>query len=99
MGGNRDEERAISKGKDAMGARVKRKSTGDTVGPSVKWPHVEPATPNVDKLDQMEALLNRMWDKVVVAREIVCMAKGGLQAVEGHLHMMEDWVRDMHCRA
>ena len=99
LGGNSDWGKAIGKGKDTVGASVKRKSTGDTAGPWVKRPHIESATLNVGELDHMAALLNGMWDKVVVARKVMHTAKGSLHAVEGHLCMMEDWVREMCHRA
>ena len=65
----------------------------------MKLPHVKSAAPNLRELDHMATLLNRMWDEVVVAREVMHTAKGSLRAVEGHLHAMEVWGREMRCQA
>jgi len=35
------------------------------------------------------------WDEMFEAREAICLAEGHLQAVEGHLHEMDNWVRKM----
>ena len=98
LGGNRDWGKSLSKGKDASGAGTKRKSTGSMTGPPAKRPHVEPTAPNLGELDHMAALVNGMWDEVLVAREVVHTAEGRLRTVEGRLRMMEDWVREMRCR-
>ena len=98
-GGDSDWGRSVNKGKDGSGAGAKRKSTGDTTGPPAKRPCVESTAPNLRELDHMAALLDGMWDKVVVAREVVCTAEGRLHTMEGRLRAMEDWVREMHHRA
>ena len=99
LGGNGDWGKSLSKRKDASGAGMKRKSTSNMMGPPVKRPCVEPAAPNLGELDHMAALVNGTWDEVLVAREVVCSAKGSLRTVEGRLHAMEDWVREMRHQA
>ena len=99
LGGDGDWGKSFDKGKDRLGAGAKRKSTGDMTGPPAKRPCIESVAPNLRELDHMATLLNGIWDEVVAAREVVHTAEGSLRTVEGHLHAMEDWVREMHHQA
>ena len=91
---NQDEDLMVEsmqeKGKAAVS--VKRKPTRDMLGPTVKQPCVDPHHLDLEEADNLAGLMDSTWDKVVKAREVVSMAKECLQAVEGHLWLIDDWV-------
>ena len=65
--------------KSAPVVGVKRKAAEEAPNPHLpKRPIVEGSIPPVGELDQLAAILNGTWDKVVEAREAVSVAEGCL---------------------
>ena len=57
----------------------KRMATEEVPNPRVaKHPYIEASTPKVGELDQLAALLNGTWDKVVEVRAAMGAAEGRL---------------------
>ena len=86
------------KGVPTIGA--KRKATEEASNPCLmKRVNVEESISPVGELDQLADTLNGMWDRVVEAWAAMSMAEGCLQAMEGRLWVMDDWVRALRRRA
>ena len=46
-------------------------------------------------MDNLAGLMDSTWDEVVKAREVVSMAEECLQAMEGHLWLIDNWVQNL----
>ena len=55
--------------------------------------------PGLKELDRLVGLVTNIWGEVTDAREAVWAAEGQLRTVEGCLHDINDWVRDLCQRA
>ena len=78
------------KGKAAAG--VKRRLAKDATDPTAKWACVNFHRLDLEAADNLAELVDSTWDEVVKAREVVSTVEERLQAVEGHLRMIDSWV-------
>ena len=81
------------KGKAVVG--MKWRLTEDMPGSAAKWPRVDSRPLDLEAEDCLANLVDGTWDEVVKAREAVSAVEECLQAVEGRLQLMDDWVRNL----
>ena len=74
---------------------MKRRPIEDMPSPTAKRLCVDSRPPDLEAVDHLANLVDGMWDEVVKAREAVSVVEERLQAIEGHLQLMDDWVRNL----